>query len=205
MCLVDAANVLELDFDDTERVIDQAAASDLVLINKCDVAASADIESIEQMLRDAQPMMRIVRTDQTQLPIELITGDLIAPSGTLDRPVNAVPPAPPIAHSDQYVSQVWRSSQPLSLEAFKQAVKTIPASVYRAKGFIHFVEHPRQRAVFQLVGRRSEISFEVHDEMEAELILVAIGRAATFDATVFDQLFGRGFRRPAGQSLKFCA
>ena len=69
VCLVDAANVLDLGYDDTELVIDQAAASDVVLISKCDIVADQVVDQVETLLRDAQPSMRIARSTITTIPL----------------------------------------------------------------------------------------------------------------------------------------
>src|SRR5689334_983924 len=50
-CLVDAAGFGELDYAATELAIDQASAADLVVVNKCDIAAAADIAAVESTLR----------------------------------------------------------------------------------------------------------------------------------------------------------
>jgi G3E family GTPase len=181
--LIDAVNALYLDYDETERVIDHAAASDLVVINKCDIAASADVDALEVMLRDAQPSMRIARTINAHLPRALIVGGaellLGAKPQSHRRHANGV----------DFTSRAWTSATPLSMATFDAAVRSLSPSIYRAKGILHFAEHPGLRAVFHLVGRRSQLSFEPETGERQLSELVAIGRSSAFDARAFDRLF----------------
>jgi G3E family GTPase len=183
LSLIDTANVLDLDFDDTERVIDQAAVSDLVLLNKCDIADTGHVDEVEQILRAAQPSMRLIRTTHASLPSALLCE---AVSATARRNVPAVDVH---AHGTTFSSRAWTTDDKIKLPQFETAVHALSPSVYRAKGILHFAEHPSLRAVFHLVGRRSELSFEpavVGDHLSS---LVAIGRREAFDASAFDVLF----------------
>ena len=182
-CLIDALNVMDLDFTDTELAIDQAAGADVVLLNKCDLAGETSLAGIETMLRDAQPTMRIVRTVDADLPRAVLTGRA---------PRAPTPPRAPTAHHDHgtlYKSWSWQSPTPLTLPAFQAAIKTLPAAVLRAKGILSFVDAPGRQAVFQLVGRRSVLDFRDADPVPAVSSLVAIGRARDFDAAQLDRHF----------------
>lgn len=194
VCLVDAANVMGLDFDDTEAVIDQAAASDLVLINKCDISEMSLVESIEHMLRDAQPLMRIARTTNAEVPLSLLTGTFAVPSIETARHGAEQDDH---HHADAFTSRAWRFGSPLSLESFQAAVRRLPPSVYRAKGVLRFTDRPGQRAAFQLVGGRSELQFCADPGETSESLVVAIGRASRFDGGVFDTLFSLEAERAA--------
>ena len=204
VCLVDAANVLVLGYEETERVIDQAAAADLVAINKCDLAGHATVDAIEGMLREAQPAMRITRATHASMPLELITGDFRRPArseGACDAEHHRAAHAGH-DHADAFTSRAWRTSRLLALERFEAAVRALPDSVYRAKGILHFAGRPGQRAVFQLVGGRATLIYEAVAADIQESSLVAIGRSDRFDATVFDALFAADAseRPPAARS-----
>jgi G3E family GTPase len=184
LSLVDAANALDLDYDDTERVIDQAAASDLVLLNKCDIADPAQVDELELLLRQAQASMRIARTTAAHVPRELVSDAAASRIGFKPRPERR--------HSqhDTFTSRAWTSAAPISITAFETAVQALSPSIYRAKGIVHFKEHIGMRAVFQMVGRRSQLSFEPETADTTSSSLVAIGRRGVFDASAFDRLFG---------------
>lgn len=184
LSLVDAANALELDYDDTERVIDQAAASDLVVLNKCDIADPAKTDKLELLLREAQPSMRIARTTAARVPRALVADAAASRIGAKPQPDH------PHSHHDTFTSRAWTSAAPISIAAFETAVQALSPSVYRAKGIVHFKEHIGMRAVFQMVGRRSQLSFEPESADTNLSSLVAIGRRGAFEASAFDQLFG---------------
>jgi G3E family GTPase len=183
LSLIDTANVLDLDFDDTECVIDQAAVSDLVLLNKCDIAATENVNEIEQMLRAAQPSMRLIRTTHASLPSALLSGGASSVMRQ-DGPAEST-----VGHAVSFASRAWSTWDRLKLAEFETAVHALSPSVYRAKGILHFAEHPSLRAVFHLVGRRSELSFEPAVVGDHSSSLVAIGRREAFDASAFELLF----------------
>lgn len=64
--------------------------------------------------------------------------------------------APLVAHNhpNAFATWAWTSSQPLSYEAVRSALASLPASVFRAKGFLYLAEAPDRRAVAHVVGRR---------------------------------------------------
>ncbi len=196
LSLVDAANVLDLDFDDTERVIDHAAASDLVLLNKCDIADPEHLDDIEQILRAAQPSMRLIRTKHAGLPLALLAG--MAPTQSRWH----VQSGNKSMHAAGFTSRAWTTSNHLKLAAFEAAVQTLSSSVYRAKGILHFAEHPGLRAVFHLVGRRSDLSFVPRVDGDGSSSLVAIGHRGTFDAYALDVLFSARHRAEVGADAR---
>ena len=190
VCLVDAANVMALDFHEIECVIDQAAAADLVLVNKCDLVASESIESIEGMLRDAQPAMRIIRTTNALVPVALISGEIErSESARVAQNFDHHFSHNGHDHASTFSSHAWEMRRALSLDDFTSAVRALPASVFRAKGLLHFSERPAQRAVFHLVGRRSELTFAPYAGDIGASVLVAIGRAGALDVTALVQFF----------------
>ena len=65
----------------------------------------------------------------------------------------------------------------------------------RRPSYLHFhSRRPKQRAVFQLVGRRAELTFEPGDAHETESVLVAIRRSKSFETQALDRLFTPGIR-----------
>lgn len=184
LTIIDAANVLDLGFDETEQVIDQAASSDLVLVNKCDIAGSATVEEIERMLLEAQPSMRIVRTSHVDVPFSMIAGPRSEPCMSGHGAHSHLH-----VHSDTYWTRSWQVDHPLSRDAFEATIRALPARVYRAKGILSFVEQPNHQAVFHLVGKRADLTFEPARQTASSNILVAIGRGAELDTTAIDRLF----------------
>ena len=212
VCVVDAEQFPALDYASGERAIDQAAVSDIVLLNKCDLVDDDALRSVEQTLYGAQPSMRIVRTMQAQLPWAVLLGisDRDRESGRSAANVaphaHGAQPSPEICPEivdarsatsaagaapmkGQFASLSWRSSRPLDLDAFQRFVAALPRSVLRAKGIVRFAEHPRERAIFQLVGKRSSLTFEAEPGAMEESRLVCIGAATSFDPDSLARLF----------------
>lgn len=175
-CLVDAAGFRELDYAATELAIEQAAAADLVLLNKCDLAGPADLAAVETSLRGPLPKLRLLRTRYAEVPRALLFGP--------ER--EGRPEAAGHQHHDHehdhgdghledFTSWSWRSAAPLDETAFRAAVRRLPPGLLRAKGVLAFAGRPEVRGVFQLVGRRNSLTFE-EGRPPRESALVAIGR-----------------------------
>jgi len=183
-CLVDAAGFRELDYAATELAIEQAGAADLVLLNKCDLAGPADLAAVETSLRGPLPKLRLLQTRYAEVPRALLFG--------LER--ESRPEAAGHEHHghghdhghdhdhdhgdghlEDFTSWSWRSAAPLDEAAFRNAVRRLPPGLLRAKGVLAFAGRPEARGVFQLVGRRSSLTFE-EGRPPRESALVAIGR-----------------------------
>jgi G3E family GTPase len=180
-CLVDADNFQNLDFADTELALDQALGSDLVILNKCDLADDEAILAVETTLRGPMPALRILRTSFADLPRSLLLGP-----GHDRRRAASDGHHHDHAHTDAFVVWSWRSAVPLDLVLFRSAIRSIPPGLLRAKGILAFAD--RQRAVFQLVGKRKELKLEPGTP-PAESTLVAIARDSGLDAEALTALF----------------
>ena len=167
ICVVDALEFPRLDYASGELAIDQAATCDIVLLNKCDLVGEEDIRSVERVLHGALPAMRIHRTVGAAVPTLVLFGNQhrSLANGTHRHP--------------DYASFAWCADRPIELPAFRAIVETLPHGVLRAKGVLRFVERPDERAVFQLVGKRSSLEFEAVEPGQSSLVM--IGPKATFD------------------------
>jgi G3E family GTPase len=171
-CLVDADTFPDLDFADTELAIDQALGSDLVVLNKCDLADDGAILAVETTLRGPIPALRILHTSFANVPRDLLVG--------FDHERHATGDGHRHDHADGFMSWPWRSTAPLDLALFRSAMRSIPPGLLRAKGILAFADRPGERAVFQLVGKRRELKLEAGPP-PPESMLVAIARKGAFD------------------------
>ncbi len=73
-CMIDGAGFADLDYAATELALDQAAGSDIVIVNKIDVATPDEIGAIETTLRGPMPFLRMLRTRYADVPRELLFG-----------------------------------------------------------------------------------------------------------------------------------
>ncbi|RWO82084.1 GTP-binding protein [Mesorhizobium sp.] len=189
-CLVDAAEFLDLDYESTEIAIDQAAASDILFLNKCDLVSGTVLDGIEQMLWRALPAMRIVRTVNAEIPWSILLEPAFEHDRRQDEP--AVPATLKKAHRhdvSQFSSWSWSSQRPVSEAAFRSAIESLPAGIMRAKGIVYFAGCPDERAILQLVGRRASLDLQPFSGGARESAVVMIGRAGMLEPADLDLLF----------------
>jgi len=186
-CLVDAENFQSLDFADTELALDQALGSDLVVINKCDLANDKEVQAVETTLRGPMPALRILHTSFADVPRGLLLDpEHTRPAG--DGHQHDHDHHHDHDHADAFVSWSWRSTVPLDLKAFRAAMRALPHDLLRAKGILAFADRPDERAVFQLVGKRKELKL-LPAMPPAESTLVAIARTGGLDPEALNTLF----------------
>ena len=86
----------------------------------------------------------------------------------------------PTDHTEAFSTASFESERPLSLEALREAARTFPAGVYRAKGIVHSPEAPGRRVVLQVVGKRVELSVgEDWGDQPPRTRIMAIGAPGT--------------------------
>ena len=86
----------------------------------------------------------------------------------------------------------YTTSTPLSTVALREAIRTLPASVYRSKGIVLTAEQPDERTVIQTVGRRTSMkSLGSWDGHPRRTDLVLIGATNSMDAAELQHIFDR--------------
>ena len=79
-------------------------------------------------------------------------------------------------HGQDFHTWSYETDQPMSLEALQEMAKKLPGSIYRCKGVVFSNEAPQQRAVLQVVGRRSDVSlYYERGDNATHTQIVAIG------------------------------
>lgn len=187
LMLVDTANLPGLDFDETERIVDQTAVADIVLLNKTDLAGPGGTAKVRDMLREAVPHARLLETVQAELPGELLPAFEPVTSGG-----NPLRKRTHTGHGDpatRFETWSWSSATPLSLDAFRDLIPTLPPTIYRGKGILRFFEQPETRTVFQLVGKRSELEASGTWPESETSRLVLIGTRGTLDPAALTTAF----------------
>ena len=191
-CLVDAEGFADLDFAATELALDQVAGSDIVVLNKVDLASAAAIATITETLRGPLPNLRILEATQADVPLALLFGPREVPS---DRPRPTHQHHDGHHHGDdhrhdhthEFATWHWRSEHPVDVVSFRRALNRLPTTLLRAKGVLR-TERDERRLVMHLVGKRREMNF---DDAPAPTTsqLVAIGRAEDIDSAALNALF----------------
>jgi len=172
-CLMDALSFPDLAYTESELAIDQAAAADMVLLNKCDLAGQDQIAQVEATLRGALPAMRILPTTMARVPWSLLAE---LPAGTTAAaPLANLPP-----HDHTFSSWSWTSRTAIAMEAFRQLIPKLPAGILRAKGILRF--ETGECGVFQMVGRRATLEPTKAPISDGRSALVFIGRSESWDS-----------------------
>jgi G3E family GTPase len=196
-CLVDCLNFPDLNHVETELAIDQAAVADIAILNKTDLVSEATVESIAETLHDALPAMRLHRTVQSEIPLDVILG-----GDRLDRTVDLSPlPKHGHHHHDHhhddhsheqvFTSCAWSSDRPICLETFRKCIAQLPRGVYRAKGILAFKDAPGERGHFHLVGKRSTLDLVSAATPDCRSALIAIGPQGSFQPDELTSLLDR--------------
>lgn len=203
-CLVDAENFQALDFGATELALDQAFGSDLVLLNKTDLADETTLAAIEDTLRGPMPKMRIVRTREAAVSRDVLFGGglpRLEPSeragghhhhhehdhGDHDHHHHD--------HGAEFKSWHWQRDGSVDPMRLRATLKGLPDGVMRAKGVFRSSEGDR-RLVFQQVGRRARLTLEDGAPPQTNA-LVVIARPGAFRTIDLDGLLDGCLAEPA--------
>lgn len=173
--VVDCAN-FSLDLFNSEAAYSQISYGDIILMNKTDLVSEAEVEGLENRIREMREAPRIIRTQNANVPLPLIlsvglfeSDRYFAPEDDHDHD-----------HShhdhdhhhhdhhldnDGFVSLSFQSDRPFSIRKFQSFLDNeLPENVFRAKGILWFDESPN-RHIFHLSGKRFSID---DDEWQGE-------------------------------------
>ena len=143
--VVDAAGLGALAFDEIEAVIDHCAASDIVLLNKADLAPSGVLERHRALVAGSAPFAKIVETFHCDIAASVILG--IAPQ---TRPARSRPSGDSQksqSHIERYASVAFDAQNPGDRSAFQAFARHLAAVCLRAKGILTFADEPDRKSV----------------------------------------------------------
>lgn len=182
----------------------QLRCADVVLINKCDLLSEAQVDRIKEFVEGlvpgvqthfcshcAVPLNWIMEVSEVTTSSQLVTHEVASAAYTISsvggamnqerhkrRKDDVTEPSGGTGHlsSDEFVSVVFESRQPLSLGKFQKFLGPLfPSDVVRMKGTVWFAEHRACAYSFHMSGRHR---YELTPQLDSGLIvqLVAIGR-----------------------------
>jgi G3E family GTPase len=175
VAIADAAN-FSVDLFASKAAENQLRYADIILLNKCDVAATEYLPAIEEKIRTIKHNARIVQTIHCRVPLPLILGvGRFEPDWRLDEQNKGH------AHHDRdhladdgFDSLSIRIARPIAADKFQCFLEYLPPNVFRGKGVL-WIEGTDKRFLFHLVGGRFTL-----DELPAigplENRLVLIGQ-----------------------------
>lgn len=199
ICLVDTDNFRSLDYRATELAIDQAGSSDLLVLNKCDLASEADITATETTLIGPNPAIRHVRTVHADVSRAVLFGPELSSSGHHHSASHVCgPTCSHHSHGDHEANHLadfrtwhWSGGQLLDLNELRSTLSQLPGWLLRAKGIFRVdVEGTEKRAVFQLVGKRQTLALE-DGPAPIESQIVFIGATGSFERATLEATMAR--------------
>jgi G3E family GTPase len=156
----------------------QLEVADVLILNKVDLVDETTLAEFRE--RWTFPALRVLEAERAEVPLDLILGVDAPERGATNR-------AEP---QHDFWTTSWRSNDPIDYAAFKQAVSALPATVFRAKGFLYLKDLPEEKVVFQQVGSRTEfIKAGSWKDITPATELVFIGRGEALRPAELDRLF----------------
>jgi G3E family GTPase len=125
----------------------QLAAADILLINKADLVAEEQLREVEEQVRRFNDTAVLLRTVNCEVDIDRLFG--------LEPPPERIRlPRQGEAAGALLQSFTYSTEAPVNAEAFRALAETLPAEVFRAKGF---VRTDTRTLLFNYVGGRVDL------------------------------------------------
>ncbi len=181
--VMDAAQFGGLDYADSEDLIDHAAASDLILINKSDLVPKSRIEEIAQLLARSAPNARRRTTSQA----ELSWADALALHSR--SPWENVGQVSRHDVNSRFTTAAFKNVPPLSKTRLDAVIDLMKDTCLRAKGSLRVDDPQPLGCRIQLVGRHVDLTTVPEGE---DLLpqLVVIGWSSRLVTSEFSELLG---------------
>ncbi len=121
--VVDADGFGGLNYEDSETIIDHAAAADLVLLNKCDLAGETKLASLNTLFEESAPYSGLVHTRHCSVSLKLILSRRNgAPTRNQDHPVTDASPI----HDTEYAQWSGETDTPIDRKKFLAFAEELP-------------------------------------------------------------------------------
>ena len=186
--VVDADQVLQLDGVNEKLAIDQVEAADIVVVNKSDLVNDAQLAEVNDWIQNISQQTRILDTSYAQVPMQLIFGV----NESVHTSTNSIESHDHdhTNHSETFSSFTWMDDRALAFQTIYQVFKTLPLSVFRAKGILHLQDVDDKRVILQMVGKRVTLSKgEAWAETKPGSQIVVIGPQGVINNEELEALF----------------
>ena len=195
IAVVDAEQLPSQAEDKTTRdlVFGQIGFSDMVILNKIDLADTERLDEVRQFIYSRMPNIRILETSYADVPFDVLVGS--GPSeDRADGWLDAEQHQHHHAHAGhQFESWVYRRDEPFDLDRLEAAIAQLPRTVYRVKGFVYAGQDPQHRHLLQAVGMRGDIEpFDLWGDRRPSTELVVIATSGRQDRPQVEALFDAG-------------
>jgi G3E family GTPase len=205
--VVDAEQVRDLKDEQEMLAMDQISAADILVLNKVDLVSLEQLDAVKSWIRAIVPKARILDTTHGNVPLELIlsigeyTPERLASREQRDVHVHASDESHDHDHDHDHdhahthdhatVFNTWLYSvaEPLSFRALRDVIQDLPATIYRAKGFLDLKEYPKNKCILHVVGRRAMLTVsEPWGDQQRQSRLVFIGSSGGVDPHVLEPI-----------------
>ncbi len=155
VAVIDAEQLPARAEDPTTRdlVFGQIGYSDIVLLNKIDLAQRAQVDAVRTFVHDRLPTVRIIETSHAQVPFHVLLGT--GPTETAAAPGHETSGGHRHG-AGAFEHWTYTRDSAADLDALLASIRLLPRSVYRLKGFVHNAHDPDHRYLLQAVGQRGE-------------------------------------------------
>ena len=188
--VVDSEHIGQIEGKGRELALDQIATADMVVLNKIDLVDKIERKALANFIRKRAPSARILDAIHGAVPLDMVLGvgayDLcrFANKPELDIHVHSGDGAhahdsSEVEHHEHtlvYNTWSYTTDQPLSRRALLDAVKSLPPTIYRAKGIVLLDDTPHQKGIVHFAGQRTRlIKGETWNDERPQTQLVFIG------------------------------
>lgn len=187
--VLDADTFPHLDFDDSERIIDHAAVSDLVLLNKLDLATPDNVKALKTVLAEAAPYARTIPSIHSDIALDLVLNFSERAQRSIDIPDRTHADDHFKNHAKRFASCSMEFKGVLDRHLFESFARTLPDTSLRAKGFLRFSDTPEQTWMFNLVGHRATLEIASVRPSSDTTRLVVIGLSERLDPEAMKAAF----------------
>jgi len=188
-------------------LIDQLEYTNIVILNKTDLASPEELPRLEAFVRQLNPGVEILHSERGRIdPTVLLGRELyqydLGPESEGWVETWSDTGASPSSEADEFgfSSVTYRRTIPLLHARFEQCYSDWPNGVLRAKGFISFSDHPpvifsQTHHVVEITvlnhfealeGEGDEISSNEQEESETEIVFIGPGISAEEIETLLD-------------------
>ena len=187
--VVDAEQVLELDDINEKLAVDQVEAADIVVVNKAELVTTEQLQQVRSWIQNVSQQARVIEATYGQVPMELIFG-VGEYSRATAKKTRLNDQHHHADHSETFSSYTWSEDQALAFQAIYHAFKTLPLSVFRAKGILHLRDVDDKRVILQMVGKRVTLTKgEPWGDTKPRSQIVVIGPRGVFNEQELNDLF----------------
>lgn len=161
-------------------LIDQIEFSNILILNKIDIADPTDVNTLESYVKNLNPSAKILTASNAKIDFkEILNTDLYDYEKGMTAPKweDEWDQSSKEAEEYGFNNIVFRSNKVYSKAKFKKMLDNWPDNVLRAKGFITFENHKAafiSFAVTELVIEEVNIRKDV-TEFETEIVFIGIG------------------------------